>query len=202
MKEFETSEYLTVKRDIDEMINGVNSTLKNLDKTVIKVIEGKTLHILDTADIAQALKNEKVNNVPSFVEQLSFGVDNRHLVKLSEKETEDINSLNEMIDTYSQSVQVGRSYLLQLATVIKGKAVINETGLDHIERQKIRMNKTELDLYNKINELRDFIVNDVKDKFILYTFFKDSVFQSFSQNTELTPKEFKHLTHRHNLDKK
>ena len=200
MKEFETSAYLTAKRDINDMIDNVNSILKNLDKTLLKVIDGKTLHELDMADIPQILKNEKVKNIPSFTEMLAVGVDIRNQVVLSDKETEDINSLNEIIDSYGQSNVIGHSGLLQLATVIKGKAVINEFGIRHMEGLKIRMNTAELELYNKILELRDLIVS--KDKFLLYSLFKIDVFNSMNQTTDFTPQTFKSVIFKHNLDKK
>lgn len=196
MKEFITDEYLTAKKELTELVNDVNTTLKHLDKTVLKAIEGKTLSQILWTDISLDIKTEKVQHVPAFQELLNVGVDLRKQVILSDTEKESIDSITAQLNQYQNSYVQYAAYL-NMIDVIKGKAALNKPGLHHIESQKIILNKQELELWNRIQSVREYIVKEY-DRFLLYPIFGETLINRFSQSETIPLRVFKNMMKNHN----
>lgn len=196
MKVFETSDFKTEEKNINQIIKQINDLIKPFDKPLMKIIEGKSLLQIDLADVPQALKNDKVESSASFKEMLSFGVDIRDKVVLSDKELNDITALESFISS-------SEGKYLQCIQINKGKAVISEIGINHLESKKIKFNKTELELFNKINSVIDFIINDVSgDHHLLYEIFNNKLLIPNIHQKEIYLKDFNGIMKKFKVDKK
>lgn len=178
---FETDNSRRAVNEFNELNDSFGSLIKGMDRDVLQVIEGLTIHEIEHNNIIKDLKLLKLRRNKEFASLEAQGFKNiADNFQLDDNEIKDIKTIKEFIKEYLFGAGTHRNTRgnIQYITVKNGKSIINDAGFNHIERSKIRLTGDEITLYEKWKEdlefyskmgLYDGVVKTLYPKGIIYT---------------------------------